>query len=30
MGAPAGHMATLAGLEIYKALGVEKTAPTLA
>jgi len=24
MGAPAGHMATLAGLEIYKALGVEK------
>ena len=24
MGAPAGHMATIAGLEIYKALGVEK------
>jgi hypothetical protein len=24
MGAPAGHMATLAGLEVYKALGVEK------
>ena len=24
MGAPAGHMSTLAGLEVYKALGVEK------
>jgi len=24
MGAPAGHMATLAGLEVYKALGVEQ------
>ena len=24
MGAPAGHMATIAGLEVYKALGVEK------
>ena len=24
MGAPAGHMATVAGLEVYKALGVEK------
>jgi hypothetical protein len=24
MGAPAGHMATLGGLEVYKALGVEK------
>jgi hypothetical protein len=24
MGAPAGYMATLAGLEVYKALGVEK------
>jgi len=24
MGAPAGHMATIAGLEVYRALGVEK------